>query len=808
MKRCMRRIVSLIIAVSFIETTVFLSGCGKKTEERSVTVSELPAEITADMPWYDSTVTYVTNDVKAYEHEWVFSNIYITSEAIAFRTTGRGITDPTDFENSVFTEILQVYDLDGTHLYDMDTLEKVSEYEPDAVGIFIEDVMIEGDSLVIEARKTESGMFRYDHLYMDPLTGEITDSVPIDKNAADYDHELSRRHVDGWIIGTRVLSLPDGSAPKYFLDVGQDKDSLTPIDLSEQMNNASISAVDDFIYMGDGQLLLKVMNYQMVPYMCLVDLNELTVTDTRNSEDYSWLDDIDPFNYSYYEGIGNIAVDEDGIKILDLDTKTEDVYLSYDNCDINRFDAASLYVAQMSEDRIVLVGASYREQLGENSYAMTNPDTMIVVLNKADTNPNAGKNVLGAANLEYLTYPLAEAICEFNRTSGSAFIMMDPRYDYDVISKSVIFDAETDRETYDLQVQAAIMSQLSVDLLAGEGPDIILGAMDYRQLDNPDIFLDLSSNVGDPSVYENVMEFAKTDGALYQVPLAFGMEGLLVKNGDVDSEAAGFTYDSYGDFVSGPCNGADPSGMTRLSFMCMCLAEMSSTFQQDGGYNYNNDDFAALADFVNGRILPDEIEPESLPLQYTGMDQYKVGYAEITSPLELISLTRGQIEEQKVMGFPSAEGKGLLIDVFQSVAISAATEAEAECRSFVEMLVGSDMQLLFAKYSGISINRNAQASVCEPFASANNLWYEALCAQYTPDTLQYYGYPMSEVDPELLRDQIDGYIENAAGIRMTDAAVEIIVREEIQAYFAGQKSIDDVMRIIQNRVDTFVNERG
>ena len=39
-------------------------------------------------------------------------------------------------------------------------------------------------------------------------------------------------------------------------------------------------------------------------------------------------------------------------------------------------------------------------------------------------------------------------------------------------------------------------------------------------------------------------------------------------------------------------------------------------------------------------------------------------------------------------------------------------------------------------------------------------------------------------------------------------AVSIIVREEIQAYFAGDKTIENVMAIIQNRVDLCMNERG
>ena len=63
-------------------------------------------------------------------------------------------------------------------------------------------------------------------------------------------------------------------------------------------------------------------------------------------------------------------------------------------------------------------------------------------------------------------------------------------------------------------------------------------------------------------------------------------------------------------------------------------------------------------------------------------------------------------------------------------------------------------------------------------------------------------------DPEALVQQMDGYIRSASGLHMIDTAVEIIVREEIQAYFAGQKTIDVVTDAIQTRVDLYMSERG
>lgn len=43
---------------------------------------------------------------------------------------------------------------------------------------------------------------------------------------------------------------------------------------------------------------------------------------------------------------------------------------------------------------------------------------------------------------------------------------------------------------------------------------------------------------------------------------------------------------------------------------------------------------------------------------------------------------------------------------------------------------------------------------------------------------------------------------------MTDSYVMIIMREEVQAYFAGDKTIDEVIEIINSRAGTYYKERG
>ncbi len=54
----------------------------------------------------------------------------------------------------------------------------------------------------------------------------------------------------------------------------------------------------------------------------------------------------------------------------------------------------------------------------------------------------------------------------------------------------------------------------------------------------------------------------------------------------------------------------------------------------------------------------------------------------------------------------------------------------------------------------------------------------------------------------------ESLIETGDHLPYSDSAVMLIIREEFQPYLAGQKSIDDVIDIIENRVATAKKERG
>ena len=807
MTQSVKRIAGIVLTASMLCPMLFVSGCGKKPK-RDVPV------VTDDMPWYEATITEVDPGIDV--SQYTYSGMIVTGKAgdyVVFESFGQypfGLYDI--FTPDLNDRHLCVYDLDGNYCYDADIKEIIRSDVSDAEGIDIESITPIGDDIEISATFVSDGEYRYQAFTYDVASQEVTSSRDIrtveelmnDPDAA-YTHTNYTAPADGYVVWNyeKVLETGVEFHIEFTMPDGENKD----ICINDKMPMEDLVLAYDFLYLGDSVFAFKYETYDHSNIFCIVDLDNDTVKEAGSTDGYSWLYDIkNNWDYKYYDGVGNALISQEGISLLDVEGHAETEYIDFDDCDINRFDAASLSIIDLQDGKVTLAGDILRN---ENSNMVFDYTCEIVVLNRCDTNPHVGEKILTAASFDKLSYPMAEAIRLFNLNNEEAIIIMDPKYSYDTVAQDIIFDVDMDDYTYDLQVKSAFMNLLSIDLLANEGPDIILGTMEYDQLDNPDMMLDLSDSVTVEGVYENVMGFAKTDDKVYQVPVSVQLEGIMADKDDVDANAAGFTYDTFRSYLSGPCNGSDPCLMTRVEYLCTILAEAGYTFRtDDGGYNLDNEEFAEAAAFVDSlNLMSDEDLAAQLEWQ-SWMSKDFTDHVVITTCLELLYQTGNMVDEKVIMGFPSSEPSGLLMNVDQSVGVCAATGAPDACKDFVRLLLGEDIQTLFGMYCGVSVNCNAQAEASRWYAEKMNGYYNCVKDVHSRQDRSDLEEPLEEVDPELVVSVMDGYIRNAAGFRHSDAAVELIIREEIQAYFAGQKTIEEVMDTIQNRVDLYVDERG
>ncbi|MBR3277824.1 MAG: hypothetical protein IKG01_02790 [Lachnospiraceae bacterium] len=801
-----KRLTSLSLSLVLMAPVILASACRSNARAKS-TVAE-------DSTWFDSRVTYVDNGLDPAGYFYTDDHVLgMAGGLIVFETIGSEYYDLDDYDNSDEAfGFIQVYDSNGVHQYDKDTKEIVRDHDPAAEHIIVESVSVSGDLLKIYANWNDSGKYQYKILMFDPATKEITSAEEV-ATGGSYDAQDritgNSWTADGYSIDCYQLFHDHGD--DNHIEFTSPDGEVTDIRLEDTFITDEILILYGFLYLGDSRFCFMFNTLKMEDKICCVDLDSGIVSDIRDMKEYSWIADISNIrDYSYYDGAGNAVLTEEGIRILDVENKTDRLCLSYNDCNINRYDASGLKLLSFSGDKVILADTSSREQFNTMKvHDIHENDSMMIFLEKAERNPNAGKTVISAVSLDPLCYSMAEAIRLYNGSDQEAFIILDSGYDYDVIAGNVIVPSGTDEAAFDLQVRTAMVAALFADMQAGQGPDLILGTMDYTQFNRSDLLLDLSGEVNIPDVYDNIMDISLTGGKLYQVPVAFGLEGILADSGYADTSMPGFTYGNYADYVKDACNGKDPNLMDRLAFMDMCLAQESNLFHKDGRYDYDNADFAATAAFVNSLVLPDgeELFGEAQK-DYASTSGAEPAFVNITSGMELLRVSRNNITGKVLMGFPAREAQGPMVDVSQSVGVSASTACPEACKAFVKMLVGNDMQYLFARYDGLSVNSTAQAEVCREFAGRANASYEIMIRYWKDYQIDALDQFVTTSDPGLLVRQMDGYIRSACGIHAADTAVSIIVREEIQAYFAGDKTIEEVMKIIQNRVDLCLKERG
>lgn len=801
--------IACLLGTVLIMQTGLTASCSRKPEAAPEQVYAPPQEITADMPWYEGKTVNIEDGYDRGLFRDIFSSVLgVANNCIIGCVQGYLISD-TEFSENYDVQDYRVYDIDGNHLYDFDPKEAAAEYLQDAGWMYVNSAYVEHGSFYIDVTADIDGEYKELLLLFDPASGQIVSSEETDTSSG---YTYFTEKMDGWTVTAYEYSDPeDIYDTTCSLELISPEGDKLEYAISDLYPDLQIRSVFRALYAGDHKVLLETVDRSFQSHFNLIyDLSERTMTVLPEDNEYSWLDEQGIMFLTtthYLDGIGNITASGEGIKVLDFEQRRFEMLIPYDNCDVNRSLASSAAILSMTDDRIILGTSPFQ------MYSDVNADgpATIVILQRAASNPHAGDHILTAATFEInLSYPTAEAIRLFNREDNGALILIDPGYSFLTVASEVSSGLGSGSGSFELQEKEAAMSKLTIDLMAGEGPDIILDAFEFRQLDRSGLLLDMTDVIPSSGLYDNIIDSSKIAGCLYQVPLSFALQGLLVNTEDIDPSVPGFTYETYPDYIYGPCNGTDPTRLSRLDFMSAGLQQAGDRIQENGTYDFGSSEFRDLAAFVNGQILPDEIEFDpmtAIPDTYRS-NLGQSNYIELTSASEYLRQTQGRINDLTMYGFPSSAPSGSRITILQSAAVSSTTEYPDDCKEFVRLLTGEEFQQLYADYAGFPINPTALREALEPDVATFNAQVEEF-SRYSPDEFRLEeGLPVCMVDADELFGLFDSLIRSASGITTTDAAVEMIVREEIQAYFAGQKTLDEVIGIIQDRADTYVDERG
>ena len=378
------------------------------------------------------------------------------------------------------------------------------------------------------------------------------------------------------------------------------------------------------------------------------------------------------------------------------------------------------------------------------------------------------------------------------------------------------------------------LTKLSTEIMSGKMPDLLaLEGLPYRQLAAKGLledlypYLDADPELSRDSFFASALKSMEVGGGLYQVAPRFTVISLMGA-ASVVGDTPGWTYDELnaaletmpeGCTVLGPYTGRD-----EILQMCLFLEMDHLVDWETGECRFESGDFVKLLDFVNR--FPQEIDYEAGDASENPRTRIASGKqllieADVSDPDELGINEQVFGGEATYIGFPTSEGVGNILYVDGGVAMSSSCHDKAAAWRFLRQIMSAEETNGYS--GGLPMNR----------AAFDRLITEAMEGEYEKDengeykldpetgeriplpkggggmsegggaVMEYTIWPMTERQRDKLLDLIE------CSTRSVDMNMQIygIVRDEAQAFFAGQKSAEEVARLIQSKVSLYVNEQ-
>ena len=442
---------------------------------------------------------------------------------------------------------------------------------------------------------------------------------------------------------------------------------------------------------------------------------------------------------------------------------------------------------------------------------------------REEKNPHAGKNILYLAYIDSVSDDFLHYLTVYNLDPDKKQrILIEDYSGQSALSTPIgsIFGPTIDEK-------AKLADQVYLDILAGDGPDILLNFGSFSQFNTERALLDLNTMIdGDSPLdrslyYDNVFRAYERNGKLYQMPITFGVTGMLV-NSDYVSERTGWTYDEFWEISKNLPS--DILMYNKVPQKDLLETLMNGSFSHFLDYdnqtvNFEDPEFAGILELVKtygstktqGEL---DLEHDQDPTG-TVLNEWQMFIAEMLvtinysfNNLQQFAYIEGVGNKKAFfIGYPNAAGYGAKADNATTIAISRSCPYKDEAWDFLKYLFEDDYQMACARKprGHFPVNRKA-------FDANMN------CA------IEYnqHEWELKEKDPDLVTDMIwysihigqehvdalKEVIENIHDSCSTDPSALMIIQEEAPGYFTGQRALDDVVNVIQKRAAAVVQERG
>ena len=469
------------------------------------------------------------------------------------------------------------------------------------------------------------------------------------------------------------------------------------------------------------------------------------------------------------------------------------------------FDTTTMDSCSMlSDGRIMCTTYNYTDQQG-GGYAYDGNNMLINILTKVDPSTIPDKKVISLYTW-YLDYNVKQRIAEYNKTNDKYMIEVTSYGDY----------AD---ETGDY---TAGITKLNNDLIAGNIPDILMltsqlpveSYISKGMLADLNTYIENDAEIKKEDYLPNILEAYSTDGKLYEISPTFSIMTVAAKTADI-GDKTGWTLDDYLalEQANPDKNMFSKNSMSKNDFINTALSLSASQYINfaTGQCSFNSDGFKKLLQAANS--FPDKINTDDdQNIDYNAQQQeYRKGQTLLSTQYlyqfsNIRELEQGQFGEPvSFIGFPCDDKKGSAIFPGAEFSIMTGGKNPDGAWDFIRYFLLDDFQS--KETFGFPIKISAYDALMakakeKPFYTDENGKKVEYDNSYWIGDQQINIGVNTDEDNQKMMD----FIKSVNTISRVDSSLSQIVTEEAAAYFAGQKTVDEVADIIQNRANIYVNE--
>ena len=376
----------------------------------------------------------------------------------------------------------------------------------------------------------------------------------------------------------------------------------------------------------------------------------------------------------------------------------------------------------------------------------------------------------------------------------------------------VDFNNQSDKYAIELRIPEEgesfddFRTKIQADLAAGGGPDLFVtgAAIDLDAGARKQYLLDLSDYFAEyeASILPSAWKTGEIDGKLYAVPYGCQITTLAVSK-DVVGERTGWTLQEAMECMekSDAVSFSNRENQAQL-FFHLGLSAQGSTglvdWEQRISY-LNSDEAIKLLDF-SIKYADNESTLEN-QCQRVADGEVLTYVLYLYNPFEIQTASAIFKDKEVYIGFPTEdEGSGSLI-LGDTIAINQACPSVDGAVEFLKYLLSEEVQVRTTEnlaYTSFPVTKDA----LEQFFVSLKKDYKV------PEELSHYGdfefqeIPFSDEKINALRE----LFMTARPVNDESSKLMNIIEEELSNYISGNKSAKDVMDIVQNRAQLYLDE--